>query len=180
MTVGFTESGIVSNKEPDPERKLHIDLTFAGNDDQAMVRQPLSGKTISDFIDSKGGSHRTGKSVAGRLLEEVVELALACGLSTQEITGHIQDAIYNQCLKASKQSGHTVFPTRLIDNEPDVPGEIADVSIILKDLAHLAGVDLHSEEYRKWDKFTKKQFSVSEGGTLYAVKDHVTHATSAD
>lgn len=72
-----------------------------------------------------------------------------------------------------------MFPSQLIDDEPDLAGEIADVSIILKDLAYRASVDLNAEEWRKWQKFTKKQFSVSSGGTLYTKKDHVTLAKTS-
>lgn len=179
MVTSFTESGIHQNSigegAKDGDRQLHVKQIFAGNDPQAMQRNrpDLTGKTISDFIDMKSGRTRSHGAIAGRLVEEVVELALACGVSTQDIMGHINDATFNQCVKAGRASGKTIFPSTLTDTDPDVPGEIADVSIILKDLAHCCQVNIPTEEHIKWDKFIQKDFHVSDNGTLYAVKPHI-------
>lgn len=128
---------------------------------------------VGAFIDSVAGQRRTPAAVAGRLLEETVELALSAGLSAAEIMGHISDALHNQSLKASKAQSKTVFPSQLSGDKGELPEECADVGLVLKDLCHVAGVDLPTEEATKWVQFTKKSFRVSDSGTLYAVKPHI-------
>lgn len=132
--------------------------------------------TVSEvgvFIDSVAGKVRTPADVAGRLLEEVVELSLAAGLATADIYSHVTDALHNQSLKASQNLGRTIFPSQLVGEQVELGEECADVGLVLKDLCHVAGVDPSREEALKWGKFTQKQFRVSPSGTLYAVKPHI-------
>lgn len=133
----------------------------------------VSIETVGGFIDSVAGQVRTPKAVAGRLLEEVVELALAAGVSALEVQGHVADALHNQALKASAAAGRTVFPSQLSADPTEVPEESADVSIVLKDFCHVAKVDLGAAESSKWAKFTKKKFRVTPQGTIYAIKPHI-------
>lgn len=133
----------------------------------------VSEHQIGSFIDSVAGKIRTPASVAGRLLEEAVELGLAAGLSTAEIFGHVADALHNQALKASEKASKTVFPSKLIADSVELPEECADVSLVLKDLCWVAGVKLAEEEERKFEIFKKKTFSVTPSGTVYAVKSHI-------
>lgn len=132
-----------------------------------------STAAVGAFIDSVAGQHRTSAAVAGRLTEEVVELALAAGLSAGQILGHVADALHNQSLKATEVQARTVFPSRLAGDKGELAEECADVSLVLKDLCHVAHVDLPAEEISKWRRFTKKQFRVAPSGTLYAVKPHI-------
>lgn len=132
-----------------------------------------STATVGTFIDSVAGQRRTPAAVAGRLTEEVVELALAAGLSAGQVMGHIADALHNQSLKATEAQAKTVFPSLLAGDKGELAEECADVSLVLKDLCHVAHVDLPGEETAKWSRFTKKQFRVGPSGTIYAVKPHI-------
>lgn len=132
-----------------------------------------STATVGVFIDSVAGQRRTPAAVAGRLTEEVVELALAAGLSAGQVMGHVADALHNQSLKATEVQAKTVFPSQLAGDKEELAEECADVSLVLKDLCHVAHVDLPGEEAGKWGRFTKKQFRVGQSGTIYAVKPHI-------
>lgn len=132
-----------------------------------------STATVGAFIDSVAGQRRTPAAVAGRLTEEVVELALAAGLSAGQVMGHVADALHNQSLKATEAQAKTVFPSQLAGDKGELAEECADVSLVLKDLCHVAHVDLPAEETAKWGRFIKKQFRVGPSGTVYAVKPHI-------
>ncbi len=133
----------------------------------------VSEHQIGGFIDSVAGKVRTPAAVAGRLLEEAVELGLAAGLNASEVLGHVADALHNQALKASQRAAKTVFPSSLVADRSELPEECADVSLVLKDLCWVAKVNLSDEEMRKFDKFKQKEFSVTPKGTVYAVKSHI-------
>jgi NTP pyrophosphatase (non-canonical NTP hydrolase) len=143
-----------------------------------------SQPTVSDvgtFVDSVAGQRRTASAVAGRLIEEVTELGLATGLSAGQILAHVADALHNESLKASKNK--TVFPSRLAIKdanlsdlaieEAKLTGECADVGLVLKDLCHVAKVNLAQAESSKWEKFKRKKFVVTDQGTIYAAKSHI-------
>lgn len=134
----------------------------------------LAPAEVGTFIDGVAGKVRSPSAVAGRLVEEVVELALATGLDAGAIFGHVADALHNQALKASAASGKTVFPTELVGDAGELSEECADVSILLKDLCHVAGgFDLSCAERAKWEKFIQKTFRVVPSGVIYATKPHV-------
>jgi NTP pyrophosphatase (non-canonical NTP hydrolase) len=133
----------------------------------------ISIQVVGEFVDSVAGKTRTPAAVAGRLIEEVVELALSSGLSAQSIMVHVADALHNQSLKATESECRTVFPSQLKGDVSELGEECADVGIVLKDLCHVAGVDLESAEREKWGKFIQKKFRVSPSGTIYAVKPHI-------
>lgn len=132
-----------------------------------------SQKIVGDFIDGVAGKQRTPSAVAGRLIEEATELCLASGLSAGDILAHVTDALHNQALKATLKNGQTVFPSEVVDSLDALPEECADVSLVLKDLAHVANINLHQQEQIKWEKFTQKSFRVSDQGTVYAIKPHI-------
>lgn len=150
----------------------------------------VSQEEIGAFVDSKAGKMRTPGTLAGRLLEEAVELALSAGLQGGEIMMHVADSLHNQALKASAAEGRTRFPSDLTDTGyrdrqagayssaelQELGDECADVSLIAKDLCYVAGIDLAAREQDKWGRFIQKSFRVSPGGTLYAVKPHITGA----
>lgn len=133
---------------------------------------------IGSFIDSvssnAGVPQRKADAVAGRFIEEAVELCLAAGLSPNDILGHVTDSIHNQCAKAGRKLGKVVYPSRYQDENPPEAGElveeIADCSLVLKDLAYITGTDIAWEEGLKWDRFIQRKFHVSPQGTLYAIK----------
>ena len=133
----------------------------------------VESQEIGSFIDSVAGTFRTPSAVAGRLLEETVELALDAGLTAGEIMAHIADALHNQALKASAAAGKTVFPSQVSGKSKGLGQECADVSLVLKDLCHVAKVDLPAEERAKFEVFKTKVFWVSPQGTVYAVKGHI-------
>lgn len=133
----------------------------------------VNSNTVGTFINSVAGDKRKSKDVAGRLVEEVTELALATGLSGAQILAHVADSLYNQSIKQGNKIGKTVFPSEVTDSASNIPEECADVSLVLKDLAYVANVNISDEEDKKWAKFTKKTFRVSDVGTVYAVKPHI-------
>jgi NTP pyrophosphatase (non-canonical NTP hydrolase) len=133
----------------------------------------VNSNTVGTFINSVAGDKRKAKDVAGRLVEEVTELALATGLSGAQILAHVTDSLYNQSIKQGKKIGKTVFPSEVTDSASNIPEECADVSLVLKDLAYVANVNISDEEDKKWAKFTKKTLRVSDVGTVYAVKPHI-------
>jgi len=141
-----------------------------------MSASPITPNEIGTFIDSIAGHVRTESSVAGRLLEEVVELCLASGLSAGQILAHVADSLHNQSLKASATTGHTVFPSNLHGEINELPEECADVSLLVKDICHVAGIDIFEQEQVKFSAFKLKTFRVTEKGTVYAVKPHVVNA----
>lgn len=137
--------------------------------------RPALKSPVGPFIDQIAGKKRTVAAVSGRLLEESVELALACGMNAGAIFGHVADALHNQALKASRLASKTIFPAQLVANSEmkEIADEGADVGLILDDLAHVAGFDLEAAKAAKWAAFTQKTFRVSDAGTIYAVKPHI-------
>lgn len=133
-----------------------------------------SSQEVGAFVDGVAGPVRTPAAVAGRLLEEAVELALAAGATTGDIFGHVADALHNQALKASHE-GPTVFPSQLVPvtSIEELSEECADVHLLLMDLCHVARIELGPVAAKKWAKFTAKRFRVADNGTIYAVKPHV-------
>lgn len=133
---------------------------------------------VGQFVDSVAGNVRTPAAAAGRLLEEVVELGLEAGLSAAQIMAHVADSLHNQSLKVSARQGKTIFPSQVGCESGDVSAECADVLVFLKDLCHVAGVDLDLVERTKWEAFTRKTFHVTSSGVIYAKKPHVVSDTS--
>lgn len=133
----------------------------------------ITSEIVGTFVDSVAGKSRTPASVAGRLIEEVVELGLAAGLRSADILAHVADALHNQALKASALVGKTVFPSECKADRRELPEECADVGLVLKDLCYVSDVSLEVEESKKWELFIGKSFRVSDKGTLYAVKSHI-------
>lgn len=125
-----------------------------------------STATVGSFVDSVAGQARTPAAVAGRLIEETVELAMSAGLSAGHIMAHVADALHNQSLKATEARSKTVFPSHLVGIREELAEECADVSLVLKDLCHVAHIDLPSEEVAKWNRLKKKQFLPLSGGAI--------------
>lgn len=129
-------------------------------------------KEIGDFVDSIAGQIRKPSDVAGRLLEECVELCLAAGVTNDKIMSHVMDSIYNQTGKASRRAGKIIYPSQLevgYDRE-ELAEEAADVALVLKDLCHITDTDVEAAQDKKWAVFITRKFNVSDAGTLYAIK----------
>ena len=124
-----------------------------------------------DFIDGKI-RRRQPRDVVGRLIEEIVELGLATALTPDQIMSHVMDSIHNQVGKAGRRAGRVIYPSQYLEmaSKEDIAEEAADCSLLLKDLAFVAKINIPEEEERKWANFTKRKFKVSDHGTLYAIK----------
>lgn len=135
----------------------------------------VSSKEIGEFVDGIAGKKRTPRAVAGRLIEEVVELGLSVGMTPGEIFEHVTDSLHNQALKSSLKKGRTVFPSEIESTyiTGDVSEECVDVSLVLKDLCHVTQTDLDAEEDAKFIRFRALNFQVSKAGTLYGQKAHI-------
>lgn len=142
------------------------------------VTPQMIGMFVDSISDRAGVSRRTPAAVAGRLLEEVVELALASGVAPGKVLEHVMDSLHNQALKASRIAGKTVFPSQLQEVAPDeegVAGECADISLILKDFCWVAGVkNLEQIEAGKNAWFMGLgSYNVASSGCIYRIKPHV-------
>lgn len=137
----------------------------------------LTPNAIGEFVDrvsaqEPNAEYRTPEAVAGRFLEEAVELCLATGMTPVKLMAHVMDAIHNQCSKAGRRAERVIYPsyyTQPVD-DVEIAEEMADCRLLLKDLEYITGLDVDAAEQMKWDKFTKRRFYVSEQGTLYAIK----------
>lgn len=140
-----------------------------------MSQVPTS-QVVGRFVDGIAGRTRSPATVAGRALEEMVELALAAGLSAGEVMGHVMDSLHNQALKETCASKKTVFPSGLAGGQLDIAAlaeECADVHLLIKDLCYVSEIDLDAAEAAKWAAFVKKDFRVTPEGVIYAVKPHI-------
>lgn len=132
----------------------------------------ITTKQIGEFIDSIAGKKRTPAAVAGRLMEEVVELCLSVGMTSGEIHSHVTDSLTNQAMKTSKILGKPVYPSemKLSQASADVEDEVAYVNLVLLDLCHVTQSNLDASTIAKFDNLQTKKFLVSEAGTIYTVK----------
>lgn len=138
----------------------------------------MIGTFVDGVSDRASVARRTSAAVAGRLLEEVVELALAAGVAPGKVFEHVMDSLHNQALKASCKAGKTMFPSQLQDapgDEEGVAGECADVSLILKDFCWVAGIkDLSQTEAAKSAWFMGlDNYDVAPNGCIYRKKAHI-------
>lgn len=132
---------------------------------------------VGTFVDSITIQHldtprRTTAAVAGRFIEEAVELCLATGMNPKDIMGHVMDSIHNQVGKAGRKAGRVIYPTYYTEevSRANIAEEAADCAIILKDLSYVGGFNLEAAQSKKWEAFIERKFNVSETGTLYAIK----------
>lgn len=133
---------------------------------------------IGSFVDAAAGTSRSVASVAGRLIEEVVELGLAAGLPSSEIMNRVMDSLTKQAAKQSRASGLQVLPSDIKSDISDLGGECGDVALILKDVCHVAGIDLDVEESTKFNKLKGAKIKVAENGTISTIKQEDQRPTS--
>lgn len=102
-------------------------------------------KTVAErILDIVGVAGVTGEfaeryraKAAGRLIEETVELARACGLGAGDILAHTADALANEARKAEG-----LYPSllpRTCAEPQDTLGELADVELWRRYVAGLSG-----------------------------------------
>jgi len=127
-----------------------------------------------------GNTRRDIRKVAGRLIEEVAELAAECGVTPAEMRGHLEDSIHNMCLKQAHLNGRTVFPSQLqvTYDAQGVLAEAGDSLLLLKDVLYLAGHSQASAEKYAAIKYLQVRnqpstFTTFNGSTFYKIKDHV-------
>jgi hypothetical protein len=152
-------------------------------DDAGFLPRPsqVTVDEIGNFVDEIAcNKRREIRIVVRRALEELVELCLASGCSVAQITNGVADSIHNQCLKASKKYGHTIFPSQLTQEYDfmEIVKELADTYLVLKDFQHAAGIDaakVACEERNKFEKLksTPPSGFVTDGHTFYLKKPHV-------
>lgn len=137
-----------------------------------MPDSSIVGTFIDGVSNAAGVTRRTAPAVAGRFIEEAVELCLAAGLGPDQIMSHVMDSIHNQVGKAGRRAGRVIYPSQYKEDASleELGEEMADCSLVLKDLAYIVGVDIATQENIKWAAFTQRQFNVSPSGTLYAIK----------
>lgn len=141
---------------------------------------------IGTFADKVAANKlRDPRRVSTRVLEEVVELVLATGATTQMVYSAVADSIHNQALKLAAFSGRTVFPSQVAYtfNILEVQREIADVRLVLLDLMWVTKTSenrVASEMSRKLRNLLTHSTDdfASDGHTFYLKKAHVlTQAT---
>ena len=135
---------------------------------------------IGCFADRVANNQRRDpRRIATRVLEEVVELVLASGATTQSVWSAVADSIHNQALKAST-TGRTVFPSQLVEvyDRRSILKEIADVRLVLLDLQHVTNLTTTSVESEMGRKLRNLQTHrvedyATDGHTFYLKKPHV-------
>lgn len=124
------------------------------------------------------GRVRTPRALAARALDEMVELALAAGMSPGDIYAAVGDSLHNQALKASRTRGCTVFPSELAQapNCSEMASELAGTMTVLKDFAFVGGIDLPRAEHAHWTALNthpRSEYYADSVGTLRLSKPHV-------
>lgn len=154
------------------------------NDSVSVASPARNCTTIGLYADKVSGSKmRTPATVAGRTLEECVELCLASGLTTGEIYSHVTDSIHNQYVKLAKQQGSIKYPSESIDcvsfedRQDEIAGEIGDVLCMLHDMAHVSNINIEEAYAIKLKSFIGKvesgKFYANKRGNLYVRKPHM-------
>jgi hypothetical protein len=127
-----------------------------------VVKSP--GERAFDVIQSMEPSYRRMDAhliarASGRMIEEAVELCLACGLHPNSIFGHVADALHNEARKAS------CFPTELRPEQSmhERAVEIGDVSNCVDIIRHLCGIDPAEVGLLQQDKLDKMEAWAASG-----------------
>lgn len=103
-----------------------------------------------------GGHFSRPAGHAIRLLREVVELCIASGAVADEIVAHAESEI-------SKARERNEFG----GNPSAIPGEVADVGLLLDVFAEYAGIDVNAEKRRKMDVNWTRECETGASGALY-------------
>jgi NTP pyrophosphatase (non-canonical NTP hydrolase) len=129
----------------------------------------IDQSVIGGFVDDIAGKARTPAAVGKRLIHEVTELALEVGLSATDIFDAVRISLEKQMSKPVHYTG--AFANRTAEErKAGIDDESADVSLVLKDLVHVAGVNLSDAEDRKFGKFVSLQWTVAPDGCIHSVK----------
>lgn len=150
--------------------------------DEALIE--ITPEMIGTFVDSvpgaitEAGRVRTTQGLAARALDEMVELALAAGLSPGEILCAVGDSLHNQALKASRKQGRTVFPSELTQDPcpEEMASELAGTITVLKDFAYVGRINVPLAEAAHWNSLNARPraaFYADSRGTLRLSKPHI-------
>lgn len=142
---------------------------------------PITKDMVGSLVDRIcKNSKRDPAAVAGRILEEAVELCAAAGLSNADILIHVTDALHNEALKCSKRLGHTRFPSQVLNkpSQADIKAELGDMRLCMLDMQYLVNTPNFEIEQHIATKFTDlqdhaDQYVTNNGSTFYKKKDHV-------
>ena len=99
-----------------------------------------------------------------RCFEEFLELAFASGVTAEDLRFKLVETFYRKNRK---------LPSDWDESEPDlskVPGEIADVAIVLYGVAQCAGVDLDDEVDKKMQTNRARKWAIRPDGCGEHVK----------
>lgn len=123
---------------------------------------PMSNSNAVIRWHTENGGHNNGR-LAGhalRLLNEAVELCVACGASADEIGARVASEI-------AKAAGRKEFGHSVIDYD-EVREELVDVQFLSEVLAHHTGdVDLCIERDKKLDVLWERKWRVDRDGCLW-------------
>lgn len=129
----------------------------------------LSSKEIGQYIDALGGGGRTAAAVAGRLLDETVELCLATGLSEAEVLEVVQKALAHEVSK-NIQPQNQCDTFRSSASKASMAGECGDIGLILKDFCYITKINLEASEIDKFAKLKERKVIVAPNGTVTTIK----------
>jgi hypothetical protein len=79
------------------------------------------------------------RAIALRLLEENVELALACGASPADVHTSVHNAVHNEHLKDPSKGFHDGH----VADQSEITGELADTALLQAFVQRLAAVENH-------------------------------------
>jgi nucleoside 2-deoxyribosyltransferase len=129
--------------------------------DLMAERQPYD---IARWHEESGGNFAYPAGHAVRLLREVTELCVATGADFNEIMRAVQAEI-----RKAQERGEHADPTA-------VPGEWADVAILLKVFEHYAKINGHQAMRTKLDVLWGRRWGAANSGALYR-PDQVVNST---
>ncbi len=126
---------------------------------------PETTQTIGQWIDATfPGADPDSPRKSIRLLEEVVELCLASGAEPDEMR-----LAMDRATKDALQPGQKDFEGR--PRPEKIPGEAADVAIVLHGLCHMRGIDLQAEVDKKMAVNRARKWRALGDGTGYHIKE---------
>lgn len=119
-------------------------------------------QTVYDWLTATfPGADPESPRTAIRVLEEVVELCLACGAKYRDIQFAVASALGKNLAATGIPGGLMDVPAGGTHEPAKVPSEAADVLVVLYGLAGLRGFDLHDgvdkkmkiNRSRAWEAF---------------------------
>lgn len=116
----------------------------------------LSHQAVIHWHQLNGGNKGRLAAHALRLLNEAVELCIACGAERTEIA----ERVFKEFEKATSKNEWG-------GNPDDIAGECADVSLLLDVVAHYGDVCLQDARITKFEVVLKRDWYADEDGVLW-------------